>query len=254
MSELFDLTGKTAIVTGASRGLGKAIALGLAEAGANIAAAARDIKSINETANEIEKLGREAISIKVDVTKRKDIEEMVKQTVKEFGKIDILVNNAGILKMMPAEEMKEEDWDEVIAVNLRGQFLCAQATGKQMIEQKSGSIINTASVAGQFGFPLASAYDCSKGGVILLTKALAAEWAKYNIRVNCIAPGVFETAMTENLIKNEEFIEKIKRNVPMGRSAKPEELVGAVVFLASEASSYVTGEVLVVDGGWTAGL
>ncbi len=254
MNELFDLTGKTAIVTGASRGLGKAMALGLAQAGASVVAAARDIKSVNETVKEIEKLGGEAISIKVDVTRREDIEEMVKQTVEKFDGIDILVNNAGILKMMPAEEMKEEDWDEVIAVNLKGQFLCAQATGKQMIKQKSGSIINIASVAGQFGFPLASAYDCSKGGVILLTKALAAEWAKYNIRVNCIAPGVFETAMTESLIESEEFIKTIKRNVPMGRSAKPEELAGTVVFLASESSSYVTGHVLVVDGGWTAGL
>ncbi|MDI6807190.1 MAG: glucose 1-dehydrogenase [Candidatus Aenigmarchaeota archaeon] len=252
MKELFDLTDKVAIVTGASRGLGKSMAIGLAQAGANIVVT--DVLDVNDTVKEIEKLGRECIGIKVDVTQKKDVDAMVQQTVDKFGKIDILVNNAGILRMSPAEEMKEEDWDKVIAVNLKGEFLCAQAVGKQMIKQKSGRIINIASVAGQFGFPQAAAYDCSKGGVILLTKALAAEWAKYNIRVNAIAPGVFATAMTEDMLKSKEFMEMVKKNVPMGRVGQPEELVGVVVFLASEASSYVTGHVLVVDGGWTAGL
>lgn len=249
---LFDLTGKIAVVTGASRGLGKAMALGLAKAGVNLVVT--DVLDTTETINEIKKLGREAIGIKVDVTNKSDIEAMVKQTLEKFGRIDILVNNAGILRISPAENFSEQDWDKVITVNLKGQFLCAQTVGRQMIKQKFGRIINIASIAGEFGFPQAVAYDCSKGGVILLTKALAAEWAKYNIRVNAIAPGVFETPMTQDMLKTEQFQQMIKINVPMGRAAKPEELAGVVVFLASEASSYVTGEVLVADGGWTAGL
>jgi len=252
MNELFDLTGKVALVTGASRGLGNAMALGLAKAGADVVAA--DILAPSETVGRIKELGGESVGVMVDVTKKSDIEDMVGKALEKFGSIDILVNNAGILKMGPTEDFGEEDWIKVISVNLRGQFLCSQAVGRQMIRQKSGNIINIASVAGQFGFPMAAAYDCSKGGVILLTKALAAEWAKYNIRVNAIAPGVFETPMTEGMLDTDEFRQTIRTNVPMGRSGKPEELAGAAVFLASEASSYITGAVLVVDGGWTAGL
>lgn len=254
MRRLFALKDRVAVVTGASRGLGRAMSLGLADFGADIAAVGRDIEALNETVTNIEKLGAKAIAIKADVTVKKEIEAMVQQVVREFGKIDILVNNAGILKMAPAEETKEEDWDAVIKVNLKGQFLCAQEVGKQMIKQRSGVIINMASVAGEFGFPMSSAYDCSKGGVILLTKTLASEWAKYNIRVNCIAPGIFETDMTKDLLGAGEFADTIKKKVPMGRVGKPEELSGSAVFLASDASSYMTGNVLVVDGGWTAGL
>jgi len=252
MNDLFDLTGKVAVVTGASRGLGKAIAIGLATAGANVVVT--DVLDTSEAVREIKNLGREAIGIKVDVSKKEDINSMVQQAVKKFGRIDILVNNAGILRMSPTEDINEGDWNLVMGINLKGQFLCAQAVGKQMIKQKSGNIINMASVAGQFGFPMAAAYDCSKGGVILLTKALAAEWAKYNVRVNAIAPGVFETPMTSDMLKTKEFNQTIKMNVPMGRPGNPKELAGVVVFLASDASSYVTGHVLVVDGGWTAGL
>ena len=252
MNELFDLTGKVAIVTGASRGLGKAIAIGLAKAGANVVVS--DILDTTETVKEIKKLGREAIGIKTDVSNKAEVEAMVKQTVEKFGKIDILVNNAGIFRMSPAEGMKEEEWDKVIAVNLKGEFLCAQTVGKQMIKQKSGKIINIASVAGLRAFSQSSAYNVSKAGVILLTKTLAVEWGKYNIQVNAICPGVFKTAMTEGLLKDESFMQTIKTRVPLGRCGEPEELVGTVIYLASKASDYMTGHALVIDGGWTSGL
>ncbi|MBI4153949.1 glucose 1-dehydrogenase [Candidatus Woesearchaeota archaeon] len=254
MEDLFSLKGKVALVTGASQGLGKAMAMGLAKAGAHVVAVSRKIDSVKKTAEELRQFGITAVPMKCDVCNKGQIEKVVRETVKKFGRIDILVNNAGILKMCPAEDMLEKDWDAVIQTNLKGQFLFGQAVGKQMIQQKSGSIINIASIAGQFGFPLASSYDCSKGGVILLTKALAAEWGKHGIRVNAIAPGVFATAMTDSFMKDPSFLENVRKNVPLARAGKPEELAGAAVYLASEASSYMTGHVLVVDGGWTAGL
>ncbi|MDI6655401.1 MAG: glucose 1-dehydrogenase [Candidatus Hydrothermarchaeota archaeon] len=252
MNELFDLTGKVAIVTGASRGLGRAMAVGLAGAGANVVVT--DILDVNETVEEIKKLGREAVGIKVDVSKKGDVERMVQQTIEKFGRVDILVNNAGIFRMAPAETMKEEDWDKVIAVNLKGQFLCAQEVGKQMIKQKSGKIINMASVAGKLAFAQSAAYNASKAGIILMTKTLAVEWGKYNIQVNAICPGVFATAMTEDFLKDENFLQMIKTRVPLARYGEPEELVGTVIYLASKASDYMTGHALVIDGGWTAGL
>ena len=257
MNELFDLTGKVALVTGASRGLGNAMALGLAKAGADVVAA--DILAPSETVGRIKELGGESVGVMVDVTKKSDIEDMVGKALEKFGSIDILVNNAGILKMGPTEDFGEEDWIKVISVNLRGQFLCSQAVGRQMIRQKSGNIINIASVAGQFGFPMAAAYDCSKGGVILLTKALAAEWAKYNIRVNAIAPGWFAgTNLSRERLADrtaEEFQQRedrITKLIPMRRRGKVDELHGLLLYLASDDSSYITGQVFTADGGWTA--
>lgn len=252
MADLFDLTGKVAVVTGASRGLGKAMALGLAKAGSNVVAT--DILDISETVDEIKKLQGEAVGIKADISKKVDVEAMVQQTIERFGGVDILVNNAGILRMAPAETMKEEDWDKVIAVNLKGQFLCAREVGRQMIKQKSGKIINMASVAGKFAFNQSTAYNASKAGVILMTKTLAVEWGKYNIRVNAICPGAFATAMTEDFLRDEGFLEMIKTRVPLARYGEPEELTGTVIYLASKASDYMTGHALVIDGGWTAGL
>lgn len=252
MCEMFDLTGKVAIVTGASRGLGRGMAIGLAEAGANVVVT--DILDIKETVDEVKKLGREALGIKVDVTKKSDVEAMVKQALEKFGRVDILVNNAGIFRMEPTEEVKEEDWDKVLAVNLKGQFLCAQEVGKHMIKQKSGKIINIASVAGKFAFAESAAYNVSKAGVILLTKTLATDWGKHNVKVNAICPGAFHTPMTEDLLKDENFINLIKMRVPLGRAGEPEDLVGTVIYLASKASDYMTGHALVIDGGWTAGL
>jgi len=250
MCEMFDLTGKVAIVTGASRGLGRGMAIGLAKAGANVVVT--DILDTKETVDEVKKLGREALGIKVNVTKKSDVEAMVKQTLEKFGRVDILVNNAGILRIEPTEDMKEEDWDKVLAINLKGQFLCAQEVGKHMIKQKSGKIINMSSIAGKFGNPQSAAYNASKAGVILLTKTLAIDWGKHNIQVNAICPGAFYTPMTEESFKDENLVQMIKTSVPLGRYGEPEDLVGTVIYLASEASNYVTGHALVVDGGWTA--
>ena len=252
MEKMFDINKKIAIVTGASRGLGKSMAISLAKAGADVVAT--DVLDTSETVKEVEKLGRKAIGIKVDVSKKQDVEKMVQQTIKKFGKIDILVNNAGILRMGNAEEMKQEDWDKVIQINLTGQFLCAQTVGKQMIKQKSGKIINIASIAGLGAYAQAIPYSASKAGIILMTKSLAVEWGKHNIQVNAICPGVFATDMTDDFLKNKQFMDMIKAKVPLGRHANPDELMGTIIYLASTASDYVTGHALVIDGGWTAGL
>jgi NAD(P)-dependent dehydrogenase (short-subunit alcohol dehydrogenase family) len=252
MNELFSLKGKIALVTGASRGLGQAMATGLAKAGANVAVA--DVLATTATANDIRTIGSDSLEIKVDVTKRASIERMVQQTIKKFGRIDILVNNAGIVRQKTAETMTEKEWDDVIKVNLKGEFLCAQAVGTQMIKQQTGRIINIASVAGLFGSSGTVAYCASKAGVILLTKTLAVEWAKYNINVNAICPGVIVTRMTDSYLKNKNFSQMIKTRVPLARPGTPDELIGSVVYLSSKASEYMTGHALVIDGGWTAGL
>jgi len=252
MKKIFEISTKIAIVTGASRGLGKAIAIGLAKAGANIVVT--DVLDTSITVKEIKKLGRDAMGLKIDVSKKQDVEKMVQQTITKFGKIDILVNNAGILRMGNAENMKQEDWEKVIQVNLTGQFLCAQAVGKQMIKQKSGKIINIASIAGLGGYAQSAPYSASKAGIILMTKTLAVEWGQHNIQVNAICPGVFATDMTDNFLNDKQFVDMIKARVPLGRYATPDELVGTVIYLASKASDYMTGHALVIDGGWTASL
>jgi NAD(P)-dependent dehydrogenase (short-subunit alcohol dehydrogenase family) len=247
-----DLPGKVAIVTGGSRGLGKAMAIGLANAGAHIVVC--DVLDTKETVSLIQDLGRESIGLKVDVTKSADIVMMVKKTIDKFHTIDVLVNNAGIVKSQATETMTEEDWKKILTVNLTGEFLCAQAVGTQMIKQKQGRIINIASIAGILGSAQSAAYCASKAGIILLTKTLAIEWGKYGINVNAICPGIFLTDMTESYVKDPGFTQSVKSRIPLGRYAHPEELMGAVVFLASNASTYITGHTLVVDGGWTAGL
>jgi len=178
----------------------------------------------------------------------------VKKTVDLFGSIDVLVNNAGILKTANAEDFSEEDWKQVIEVNLTGLFLCAKTAGKQMIKQKSGKIINISSIAGLSGYASSAPYSASKAGVISLTKTLAAEWGKHNVIVNAVCPGVFATDMTEDYLKDEQFQNMIQSNVPLGRYAEPEEIIGTIVYLASNASDYMTGHSLVIDGGWVAGL
>jgi NAD(P)-dependent dehydrogenase (short-subunit alcohol dehydrogenase family) len=252
ISDLFELKTKTAIVTGASRGLGQAMAIGLAKAGATVVAA--DLLDVSATVNDIKRLGRDSLGVKIDVTEPADIKKMVQQTVKKFGRIDILVNNAGIVRQAPVESMTEKDWDDVIKVNLKGEFRCAQEVGKQMIKQQTGRIINIASVAGLFGSAGTAAYCASKAGIILLTKTLAVEWAKYNINVNAICPGVFVTTMTDPFLKDPSFQQMMKTRVPLARPGVPDELVGTVIYLSSRASEYVTGHALVIDGGWTAGL
>jgi NAD(P)-dependent dehydrogenase (short-subunit alcohol dehydrogenase family) len=251
-NNLFNLEGKIAVVTGASRGLGKAMAIGLAKAGADVVVT--DVLDTTETVAEIKKLNRKSFGLKVDVSNTSDVEAMVKNVLEKFDNIDIFVNNAGILRTGNAEVLDRRDWDEVIDVNLTGQFLCAQAVGRQMIKQRAGSIINIASIAGLGGYASSVPYSASKAGVILMTKTLAIEWGKYNVRVNAICPGVFATDMTDAYLKDKQFKDMIKNNVPLGRHAKPDELVGTVVYLASKASDYMTGHALVIDGGWTAGI
>jgi len=250
--ELFNLNGKTAIITGAARGLGKSMAIGLAKFGAHVVVT--DIIETDETVKEIKKYDDQAFGLHVDISKKSDVEKMIDETVKRFDSIDIFVNNAGILKTANAEDFSEEDWKKVIDVNLNGVFLCAQAAGKQMIKQKFGKIINISSIAGISGYASSAPYSASKAGVISLTKTLAAEWGKHNITVNAICPGVFATDMTADYLKDDQFKQMIKSNVPLGRYAKSDELIGTIIYLSSDASNYVTGHSLIIDGGWVAGL
>jgi len=248
-----NLSGKTAVVTGASRGLGKSMALGLAEAGADIILVSRGMPELKVVAQEIEKLERRAMPISADISNLGDINVMVETAVGEFGRIDILVNNAGTTVRMPSESFTEEAWDKVIDVNLKGAFFCAQAVGKVMINQRSGKIINIASLLSVIGVPTAVAYAASKGGISQLTKTLAVEWAKYNIRVNAIGPGYFRTDLTKPLQEDKVRSAQILSRIPLGRWGEPDDLKGVVVFLASEASDYITGQTIYADGGWLAG-
>ncbi len=249
--EYFNLKGKLAIVTGGSRGLGKAMAMGLAECGASIVIADVIEQESRQAVDEIKKLQADAIFVKTDVSRKEEVDNLVQKAMEAYGKIDILVNNAGILRTSPAEETGEKEWDLVIGVNLKGQFLCAQAVGKEMIKKGSGKIINIASIAGKSAFNQSLCYNVSKAGVIMLTKTLAFEWGKYKVQVNAIAPGVFKTPMTKGMLESDTMQQMIKGLVPLGRYGEPKELVSTVLYLASDASSYITGETITVDGGWT---
>lgn len=246
--DLFSLEGSAAIVTGASRGLGREMAFGLAQAGADIMVT--DILECSETAEKVRKMGRQAHPMKVDISKESDVKSMVRDALDTFGKIDILVNNAGIFKPMNAEKITTEDWLKVVDVNLNGQFLCCRTVGRQMLKQGSGNIINISSIAGLKVFMGALSYNVTKAGLVMMTKSLAAEWGP-SIRVNAICPGVFVTDMTDDLLKDEGFKKNLQEQVPLRRHATTDEIVGSVVYLASKASSYVTGHALVIDGGWT---
>jgi NAD(P)-dependent dehydrogenase (short-subunit alcohol dehydrogenase family) len=246
---MFNLTGKIAIVTGSARGIGQSIAVELARQGANVVVA--DIISGNTTVNKIKTLKRKSFFIKVDVSKKEEIENVITETIKKFKKIDILVNNAGIFQPSPSETLKESDWEKTIDINLKGYFLFAQSVGKHMLKRKKGNIINIASVAGIRGYAQSVAYCSSKGGINLLTKSLAAEWSPQGIRVNCICPGIIETAMTKDILSNKKTKQGMLMKIPLKRTGKPIDIAGGAVFLASDASSYITGQELVIDGGWT---
>ncbi len=246
------LNGKVGIVTGASKGLGRSMALGLAEAGADLAIVSRGMPDLMKVADEIKELGRKVLPISADMTDTKQIDDVVQKTLDEFGKIDILINNAGTTVRLNVEDFTEEAWDTVMDLNIRGAFFCAQAVGKVMIKQGKGKIISTASLLSAIGGPKAVAYSAAKGGIAQITKCMAVEWSKYNINVNAIAPGYFRTPLTQPLQNDPERSAKILSRIPMQRWGDPDDLKGIAVFLASEASDYVTGQVIFVDGGWMA--
>jgi len=251
-----DLKGKIAIVTGARRGMGRSHVLKLAEAGAKVVVSDISQEECQLVVDELKKTGGEGLAVKCDISKKAEVEEMVKKTVEKFGKVDILVNNAGICQFKSFLELTEEEWDRTLDINLKGYFLCAQAAAKEMVKQKSGVIINIAYVAmGQqgIGFPNIAHYCASKGGIVGMTEALAVELAPYNIRINSISPGMIETPMIDPVTKDPKMKEAILARVPMRRVGKPEEVSNLVLFLASDQSSYMTGSTVVIDGGWLAG-
>ena len=254
MKNLFDLQGSVALVTGGAQGLGRAISEGLAAYGAAVSVVDLDLEAARQVAEAIAKSGGQASPVPCDVSQQDQAEAAVNQTLASFGKIDILVANAGIGDRSPAETMTIEQWDRVIGINLRGVWLFDQAVGKHMLERRQGSIINMASIAGQVGLTTGNAnYAASKGGVIALTRTLAIEWATRGVRVNAIAPTHFKTPLVAAAIeRNPAVLDYFLGNIPMGRLGEPQEIVGAAVFLASPASSMVTGHVLNVDGGHTA--
>ncbi len=246
----FSLKGKSGIVTGGGTGLGKAMAAAVAQAGAEILIVGRRKEALDEAAKEMNRYGGPVIPFQADITKMGDIPKIVDKAIKEFGKIDFLFNNAGKGHPSPCEDYKEADWDEVLMTNLKGPFFLAQAVGRSMIAAKRpGSIINTSSIMAFITLKDSPAYPTSKAGINHLTKALANSWAKYGIRVNAIGPGWFLTEMTQRRFEDKEKSAQTISRIPMGRTGDPEELGGVAVFLASDASSYVTGQTIVVDGG-----
>ena len=250
-----DLKNKVAIVTGARRGMGKSHALKLAQAGAKVVVSDISEEECKAVVEEIKKKRGEAMAVKCDVTKKTEVENMVNKTVKEWGKVDILVNNAGICQFKPFVDLTEEEWDKTLNINLKGQFLCAQAAAKEMVKQKSGTIVNIASVEmGQVGagMPLIVHYCASKGGVVAMTEALAVELAPFNIRVNAISPGAIDTPMVDAAKSDPKLLEQTLAVIPLHRMGKSEEVSNLVLFLASDASSYITGSTMIIDGGWMA--
>lgn len=248
-SPSFSLEGKVAIVTGASRGIGKSIALAFAEAGADVVICSRTLADLEKVAEEITALGRRALAVSANVAIKADIDKLMEKAVQEFGTIDILVNNAGMNIMVPLLELREDGWDKVLNTNLKGCYLCSQAVAKVMVERKKGNIINMTSVAGRFPAHQLGAYSIAKAGVVMLTRVLAVELAPHNIRVNAIGPGLVRTELGAPLLDVPEISKLLEVGIPMKRIAEPEEIVGAALFLASDASSYVTGQTIYVDGG-----
>jgi NAD(P)-dependent dehydrogenase (short-subunit alcohol dehydrogenase family) len=249
----FDLTGQSALVTGAARGLGRAISLALAHAGADVALGLRDLATGQDLVREIEALGRKALPLPMDVKRIDQIFAAVDQTVLHFGRLDILVNNAGIAPENLAEDVREEDFDATLAVNLKGTFFASQAAGRAMIRQNRGRIINMSSQAGFAALPGESIYCMTKAGIAHLTKCLAVEWGKHNITVNAVAPTFIHTPGTEEFLANpENRADVVERIAALHRIGEPMEVAGAVLFLASPAASLITGATLLIDGGWTA--
>lgn len=249
--DYFNLAGKVAIVTGGSKGLGRTMALGLGAAGAKVVVVSRTKQLIEETADEIIKQGGEAIAVPADVKDAQSITNVIDETIGKFDRVDILVNNAGIAPLKSAIEISDEEWNDVLDTNLKSMFFAVRAIGPILIEQKGGKIINIGSVLGKVASNSALHYCVSKAGIIQMTRALAFEWAPFNINVNCIAPGYFETEMTHDMQENEKQMKYLNLKIPFKRLGRPEEIAGTAIFLASDASSYITGETIFVDGGYS---
>jgi len=252
LEEKFSLKNRVAIVLGGTSGIGQAIARGLARAGATTIASSRDRERVEAQAADIESLGSKTLRISSDVQDRASLQNLCDEAVLAFGQVDILVVTSGLLKKMPSEDVPDEDWTRIVDVNLNGTFRANQVFGRQMIRQQRGSIINIGSMTSFVSFSEVAAYAASKGGVLMLTRTLACEWAKHNVRVNGIAPGVFRTPLNTKVLDIPERFGAIAGRTPMARVGNVEELVGAAIFLASDAASFVTGEMLPVDGGFLA--
>jgi NAD(P)-dependent dehydrogenase (short-subunit alcohol dehydrogenase family) len=249
----FDLQGRTALVTGAARGLGRAISLALAHAGADVAVGLRDVNTGGNLVREIKQLGRKALPLQMDISKLDQISTAIDEAASYFGKLDILVNNAGIAPDNLAENVTEKDFDATVAINLKGTFFASQAAGRIMIRQKFGRIINMSSQAGFAALPTESIYCMTKAGIAHLTKCLAVEWGKYNITVNAVAPTFIHTPGTEEYLSvPQNRADTVERIAALHRIGEPMDVAGAVVFLASDAASLITGHTMLIDGGWTA--
>lgn len=245
-----DLKNKVAIITGSRKGIGKAIALALAKAGANVVVSDINLDDCNKVVEEIKAIGKKGLAVKADVSNPEDVSQMINLTTEKFGKVNILVNNAGIYMQKSLTDVTEQDFDRILDINLKGVFLCSKAVVPEMIKQGKGKIINITSIAGQVGFANSSAYCASKGAIINLTRELALELAQYKINVNAIGPGVIETDMTKDLLEDKAIKETLLANIPLNRIGKPEDIANAALFLASDNSDYITGITLFVDGGW----
>ncbi|MFC6486468.1 SDR family NAD(P)-dependent oxidoreductase [Nitratireductor sp. GCM10026969] len=255
ISRLFDLSGRKALVTGASRGLGQAMAEALAAAGADVAVTAREIASLDETCTRIEQTGAQAHPLSLDVRDVEACRETVAKAADAMGGLDILLNNAGYEQVHPSLELDEELWDRIVSTNLKGAFFCSQAAARKMQQRdRPGAIVNLCSLTSYVGVPTAVPYGSSKTGLLGMTRALAAEWAPLDIRVNAIAPGYFRTAMTDVFYRDPEWQESMLEKIPQKRFGRMEDLAGAVLFLASDASAYVTGQCIPVDGGYLAAI
>ncbi|MFF2528481.1 SDR family NAD(P)-dependent oxidoreductase [Brevibacillus sp. NPDC058079] len=245
----FDLHGKKAIITGAGRGIGKALALGIAEAGAEVAVVSRTTSDLQEVVSEIEAKGGVAFPVEADLTVSDVADRVVKQVVEGLGGVHILINNAGMNIRKKAHEITEEEWDRVVDLNLKAAFFMSQAAGKIMCDQRYGRIVNIASVAGVVALRTGVAYGASKAGLIQMTRVLALEWSKFGVNVNAIAPWYFRTPLTESLLSDEAFVQEVLQRTPSGRIGDVEDLVGPAIFLSSDAASYMSGQTLSVDGG-----
>lgn len=244
------LQDKVAIVTGGGTGIGRVIAREMAKVGAHVVVASRNLDHLNPAADELRALGRQALAVSVDVRVPDQVDGLVSATMERFGRIDILVNNHGALFQCPVEDLSPGGWNAIIGINLTGVFLCSRAVGKVMIQQQGGKIINIVSIAGLHGSPMTAPYGAAKAGVINFTKSLAMEWAKHHIYVNAVAPGpILTESGRDRLWSSPERQEQVQGQIPLGRYGEPEEIANAVIFLASEGASYITGETLYVDGG-----